>query len=118
MFTLRAALIVPMSIAIGSLCLQLGDAHADDLFPQKSLNAKQQAKVARVVAKGRQMRSDGAIQALVNDANGQVDDQVRRNSEHICNNNAANLQVPAGFRGKVDNTTVVKGDVIMVCRTR
>jgi negative regulator of sigma E activity len=95
-------------------------AQAADLFPQKSLNASQQAKVARAVSQTRQLRSDGYSKSIENNARGQVNtgDSKTRSNDRSCNNNAANIDVAKGHRGKIDNTTVVKGDVIMVCRTR
>jgi hypothetical protein len=95
-------------------------AQAADLFPQKSLNASQQAKVARAVSQTRQLRSDGYSKSIESNARGQANtgDSKTRSNDRSCNNNAANIDVAKGHRGKIDNTTVVKGDVIMVCRTR
>lgn len=99
-------------------------AQAADLFPQKSLNASQNAKVARAVSQTRQLRSDGYSKSIENNARGQINTGASsgsgntRNNDRSCNNNAANIDVAKGHRGKIDNTTVVRGDVIMVCRTR
>lgn len=95
-------------------------AQAADLFPQKSLNAGQQAKVARAISQTRQLRSDGYSKSIENKARGQAStsSSTPGSNDRSCNNNAANIDVAKGHRGKIDNTTVVKGDVIMVCRTR
>jgi hypothetical protein len=96
-------------------------AEAADLFTQNKLNASQQSKVARAIAQTRQLRSDGNMQSIENNARGQANtgnNTNARSNDRSCNNNAANVEVPKGHRGKIDNLTVVKGDVIMVCRTR
>jgi hypothetical protein len=94
---------------------------AADLFQQTKLNSSQQSKVARAIAQSRQVGSDGAIQSIQNNALGQANaanNNKTRSNDRSCNNNAANVEVAKGHRGKIDNLTVVKGDVIMVCRTR
>jgi hypothetical protein len=96
-------------------------AQAADLFPQNKLNASQQSKVARAVAQTRQLRSDGNMRSIESNARGQANtgnNANTRSNDRSCNNNAANVEVAKGHRGKIDNMTVVKGDVIMVCRTR
>lgn len=94
-------------------------AQAADLFPQNKLNSSQQAKIARAISQSRQVGSDGATRVIQNNALGQANAANNtRSNDRSCNNNAANVGVPKGHRGKIDNLTVVKGDVIMVCRTR
>jgi hypothetical protein len=105
-------------------------AEAADLFTQNKLNATQQSKIARAVAQTRQLRSDGNMQTIQNNAMGQANaknmssngngnnNANTRSNDRSCNNNAANVEVAKGHRGKIENLTVVKGDVIMVCRSR
>jgi hypothetical protein len=65
------------------------------------------------------LRSDGYSQSIERNARGHA--TIFNNSnphDRSCKNDAANVEVPKGHRGKIDNTTVIKGDVIMVCRAR
>lgn len=113
--------IVASIMLLTAACVVTTSAHAADLFPQNKLNASQQSKVARAIAQSRQVGSDGAIKSIQNNALGQANtgnNANTRSNDRSCNNNAANIEVPKGHRGKIDNLTVVKGDVIMVCRTR
>ena len=117
-------------ILLLAACSLAPRADAADLFTQNKLNATQQSKIARAIAQTRQLRSDGNMQSIQNNATGQANaknssnnsnsngNANTRSNDRSCNNNAANVEVAKGHRGKIENLTVVKGDVIMVCRTR
>jgi hypothetical protein len=116
-----SGLLIASMVLFTAAGLFMSCAEAADLFTQNKLNASQQSKVARAIAQTRQLRSDGNMQAIENNARGQANTGVSanpRSNDRSCNNNAANVEVPKGHRGKIENLTVVKGDVIMVCRTR
>jgi hypothetical protein len=115
------ATIASMMLLTAACVLTTRAVEAADLFPQTKLNATQQSKVARAIAQTRQLRSDGNMQSIESNARAQANtgnNTNTRSNDRSCNNNAANVEVPKGHRGKIDNLTVVKGDVIMVCRTR
>jgi hypothetical protein len=120
---------VMMLFTAASVFMFMSRAEAADLFTQNKLNASQQSKIARAVAQTRQLRSDGNMQTIQNNAMGQANakngngnsntnNANTRSNDRSCNNNAANVEVAKGHRGKIENLTVVKGDVIMVCRSR
>lgn len=117
-------------VLLTATCLLKTRAEAADLFTQNKLNASQQSKIARAIAQTRQLRSDGNIQSTQNNALEQANAKNKgsnsnsnnnaytSSNDRSCNNNAANVEVAKGHRGKIENLTVIKGDVIMVCRTR
>jgi hypothetical protein len=99
-------------------------AGANEFFRAKGLNASQQAKVSKALAQGRRLGSEGTYSSLARGsesqgfaAANQAKSQVPTN-DRSCTNDAASVNVPKGYRGKVEPTTVVKGDVIMVCKSR
>jgi hypothetical protein len=107
------------------ICIALPHAaSANEFFRAKGLNASQQAKVSKALAQGRRLGSEGTYSSLARGsesqgyaAANQAKSQVPSN-DRSCTNDAASVNVPKGYRGKVEPTTVVKGDVIMVCKSR
>lgn len=89
-----------------SFCLLLGstDGHAKEYNKRKHADPGSQSKINRAMPQSRVKQG------------GDVEYQPGANVKRSCNTNIGNIKVARGARAPRSVTTVVRGDVITLCR--